>query len=466
MRSVVPLALVAACLATGLGAAQEPQQIFRGSSDTVRVFVTVTDRDGRLVTTLTRDQFEVRDEGKPQPITVFDHSAQPIRLIVMLDVSGSMEGNLSLLRAASEQLFERLRPDDVVRVGTFGLEVTISPSFTRDTEELRAALPSAIASNAPTPLWRAVDDAIDGFSDEGDARRVILVLSDGKDTGPGRLGQRFVSLFDIVDHAREADVMIYAVGLRSRGAMPAQPAIGREGLIRMLTSDLPDPGLARAALETGGGYLEIRPRDDLGEAFAQVADELHSQYLLGFEPAVRDGKVHDIDVRIAVRGLKSRARKTYLAPKVWSIVVSPGGAMFNRFDEPLRRTLVYARMLATQEGAGDVSPMHLLRGILMATPRRVESPTLPAELEALRSRLAPKPVAVVGSMHEVLFSEVTLLTFDRATEEADRLGHDAIRPGHMLLALAAQIDTPVGESLDGAGVTRQVILACLRGEGE
>ena len=101
--------------------------MFRGGSDAVRVFVTVTDRDGRLVTTLTQDDFEVRDEGKPQPITLFDNTPQPIRLIVMLDVSGSMEGNLPLLRDAVAQLFARLRPDDVARVGTFGHEVDDQP---------------------------------------------------------------------------------------------------------------------------------------------------------------------------------------------------------------------------------------------------------------------------------------------------------------------------------------------------
>lgn len=99
-----------------MAAAQQP--VFRGTANTVRLFATVTDRDGRLVTTLTRDQLEVRDEGKPQPITVFDNSPQPIRLIVMLDVSGSMEGTLPLLRASVDQLAARLRPDDVVRLGS------------------------------------------------------------------------------------------------------------------------------------------------------------------------------------------------------------------------------------------------------------------------------------------------------------------------------------------------------------
>src|SRR5687767_12269088 len=129
---------VAACTLGTLAAARQ-QPIFRGAGDAVRVFVTVTDGDGRLVTTLARDDFEVRDEGKPQPITLFDNTPQPVRLIVMLDVSGSMEGNLPLLRAAAEQLFARLRPDDVARVGTFGHKIAISPVFTHDLDQLRTA---------------------------------------------------------------------------------------------------------------------------------------------------------------------------------------------------------------------------------------------------------------------------------------------------------------------------------------
>jgi hypothetical protein len=83
----------------------------------------------------------------------------------------------------------------------------------------------------------------------------------------------------------------------------------------MMEADLPDPGLARVAEQTGGGYTEIRFGQDLGAAFASVADELHGQYLLGFAPPKRDGKAHDIDVRVAQRGLKPRARKSYVAPK-------------------------------------------------------------------------------------------------------------------------------------------------------
>jgi Ca-activated chloride channel family protein len=301
-----------------IGAAGQEQPVFRGASDAVHVFVTVTDRDGRLVTTLTRDQFEVRDEGRPQPITVFDNSPQPVRLIVMLDVSGSMEGNLPLLRAAAEQLFARLRPDDRARVGTFGHEIAIGPAFTRDVDELREALPRMIAHDAPTPLWRAVDQALSAMTDaaEGEAtgRPVVLVLSDGKDSGPTGFRQRFVSQVEVIERARDEDVMIYAIGLRSRSRQPPRPGIGRGGLQAMLTADLPDPGLARVAEDTGGGYAEIRFGEDLGAAFERVVDELHSQYLIGFDPPRRDGKVHDIDVRVSERGLKPRARKNYVAP--------------------------------------------------------------------------------------------------------------------------------------------------------
>jgi Ca-activated chloride channel homolog len=305
---------LAASVLAILGAAERQQPTFRGTGEAVRVFVTVTDRDGRLVPALMRDDFEVRDEGKPQAITLFDNTPQPIRLIVMLDVSGSMEGNLPLLRAASEQLFARLRPDDVARVGTFGREVTISPTFTRDPDALRSALPTAIAPDAPTPLWRAIDEAVKAFGDDDSGRPVILVLSDGKDTGPMNFGQGFISQVEVIDRSRAGDVMVYGIGMRSRGRRPMTPGVGPGGLQAMLTADLPDPGLARVAEETGGGYTEIRFGQDLAAAFAQVADELHSQYLIGFAPPKRDGKVHEIEVRVNRKDMKPRARKSYVAP--------------------------------------------------------------------------------------------------------------------------------------------------------
>ena len=315
--SVAIVALVFA--AHGIGAQapqQQPQQppVFRGAPvDQVPVFVTVTDRDGRLVPALTREDFEVRDEGKPQPITLFDNSPRPIRLIVMLDVSGSMLGNLPLLRGATEQLIARLMPEDGARVGAFGHDVTISPEFTRNAVDLRRTFPTEILEDAPTPLWRALDTAIGGFG-ETKERRVVLVLSDGGDSGMINFKQGFFSQAEVIDRARREDVMIYAIGMRSRTRIPPG-GINGGNLQAMLSADLPDPGLARVAEETGGGYAEIRPGQDLAAEFARVADELHAQYMIGFDPPRRDGKKHGIDVKMKKGGLKPRARKDYVAPK-------------------------------------------------------------------------------------------------------------------------------------------------------
>lgn len=305
-----------ACIVLSVVGLTAQQPTFRGSSDAIRVFVTVTDRDGRLVTTLAQGDFEIRDEGKPQPITLFDNTPQPVRLIVLLDVSGSMEGNLPLLRGATEELLARLRPDDVIRLGTFGRDVTISSTFTREPSRILASIPRSIEPDAPTPLWRAIDEAMTAFADDdGDGRAVILVLSDGKDSGQLAFNQRPASQAGVIDRARDRGVMIYGVGMQSRSSRQRQPGFGIDGLRAAMTDNLPDPGLAKVAEETGGGYAEIRFGEDLGAAFTRVADELHSQYLIGYDPPKRDGKVHEIDVRVSQRGLKPRGRKSYVAPR-------------------------------------------------------------------------------------------------------------------------------------------------------
>jgi len=302
------------CLVLFAGAAvrlvAQQTPVFRTTGDVVPVFVTVTDKSDRIVTNLTRDDFQVLDNGRPQPITVFDNSPQPIRLIVLLDVSTSMMGNLPLLRGACEVLFSHLRPEDAARLGTFGDDIIISPRFTTDVAELMSAVPRDISPNAPTPLWRAMDQAMGELAGIGE-RRVVLVMSDSKDSMAGKFGQKFISQLDVTDRAQREEIMVYGIGLRSRGPMPSMGG----NPMAALTEDFPDPGLGTVALATGGGYFEVRPRDDLNATFARVADELHSQYLLGFAPPARDGKAHKIEVKMTPRDLKVRARKNYVAPR-------------------------------------------------------------------------------------------------------------------------------------------------------
>jgi hypothetical protein len=124
---------------------------------------------------------------------------------------------------------------------------------------------------------------------------------------------------EILDRSHRDNVMIYAVAMQSRGVPGSRAVmggpIGGGGLMGQMTANLPNPEFGKTAVETGGGYVELRPRDDLGAAFARIVEELHSQYLVGFAPPVKDGKRHDIDVRLSDRSLKARARGNYLAPR-------------------------------------------------------------------------------------------------------------------------------------------------------
>ena len=295
-------------------AAFAPQAVqnqgFRSTADVVPVFATVRDQAGRLVPDLTREDFEILDNGTPQSLTLFDNSPQPVRLITLLDFSGSMSSNLPILRSATLELMKQLGPDDLFRLGTFGKDIRITPTFTRDVNEIAALFPTFIPGDAPTPLWLAIDQAMAEFASSGGGRRVVLVLSDGKDSGyqPGR---RFLTPIDVGNRATQEDVMIYGIGMRSSPATVSP--VGIQPLAARLTSDLPDPALGIVAGDTGGGYFELRGRDNLADAFARVLDELHRQYLLGFAPPVRDGKTHKIEVRTKDRSLKVQARKAYVA---------------------------------------------------------------------------------------------------------------------------------------------------------
>jgi Ca-activated chloride channel family protein len=125
---------------------------------------------------------------------------------------------------------------------------------------------------------------------------VVLAFTDGDDTA-SRVG-----MGDVLDRARDEEVMIYAIGLESEYFNGQRQVRTR-----------PDRGLRRLAEETGGGYFELKKADDLGPTFTRVAQELHSQYALGFSPTTLDGREHRLAVRMKQPGMTARARKTYIA---------------------------------------------------------------------------------------------------------------------------------------------------------
>ena len=146
----------------------------------------------------------------------------------------------------------------------------------------------------PTRLNDAIATSLDAL--EGvDGRRVVLVFTDGEDTS-SKIGFRTV-----LERARDEEVMVYSIGLESEFFNGQRVQRSR-----------PSRDLRKISDETGGGYFELKKNDQLAPTFTRVAQELRSQYLLGFAPATLDGKVHKLEVRSRT-GTTVRARKSYLA---------------------------------------------------------------------------------------------------------------------------------------------------------
>lgn len=303
LAAVVALGLLASSLAA-------QQRTFRGGVQTVPVYATVTDRDGRLVPDLRQEHFEIYDNGKLVPITNFTADVQPLTVVVMLDTSGSMTLYLDLLKLAAEQFVIRLLPEDQAKIGSFNDKVLFGPPqgapFTGDRDRLIRILQNEIQFGNPTRLWDAVTLSMAELSEQP-GRRVVLVFTDGDDNASQLAGKD-----DVIERAQADNFMIYGIGYRSRYF---------DG--RSWVTTRPDRGLRPLAQESGGGYFELTAAHELGPTFTRVADELHRQYVLGFSPEMLDGKVHKLEVRVKVDGMRVRARQSYLATPASQ---TPGGS--------------------------------------------------------------------------------------------------------------------------------------------
>jgi VWFA-related protein len=327
--------------------------------------VTVVDRTGALVRDLTAEDFEIFDNGVKRPLTVFANTTQPITVVVLLDRSGSVRAHYRLVARAAEAFVRHLLPDDRARVGSFSEGVRIGPeAFTSDQRELLRILRDDLLETGPTPLWNATATAIDALAREEDGRRVVLVFTDGKDApGPVPIATSFG---EVRDRVLTEEIMVYAIGLTAtcptltpapspaparaptlreqRGGVrlprpgpiggprfpfplpplpptpdPRFPPIGtppfepKKSPATSCRPSGPDPGLRVLAAAGGGGFFELDDADDLDATFRRVAEELHQQYLLGFDAPANDGQVHTLEVRLRRADLTSRARTSYIA---------------------------------------------------------------------------------------------------------------------------------------------------------
>lgn len=291
------LAALAGVVAVGSLHAQHPT--FRAGVDLVTFGVTVVDRRGQIVTDLTEDDFEIREDGTAQVIRYFargDASDElgHMRLGLLLDLSGSMERDLEMSRSAAIRFLNALPEAQDITIAEFESEVRVGrytqADFARLVERIRT---SKLGS------WTAFYDALGLYLDGADwldGRKVLVMYTDGIDT---RSALRFDEMMSLV---RASDVTVYAVGL-----LRHQSGMARlEGRQR----------LTRIAEATGGQAFFPSALKDLDEAYAKVVAEIKGQYHLGYTSTNRamDGTWREVEIRLARPELRVRTREGYFAP--------------------------------------------------------------------------------------------------------------------------------------------------------
>lgn len=304
------VALVVFALLAGSPGAQ--QTTFRASVNSVPIYATVRDQAGRLVTDLGQGDFSVFDNGKVQTLTSFSSEIQPVSVVVMLDRSGSMEERFAQTRSAVEQFVRKLLPADEARIGNFGSEIRIKPDeFTSDHDALIGALNESLQEAGSSPVWTAVDKSLAALG-KAKSRRVVLLFSDGHNQPA--FNQFRADIADVLHRAEVDEAMVYVIAVAGQ-TMTTSPfgVLGRNQQLGAAVVEPPHPDLKKLADQTGGGYFELAKAEDLVARFAQVADELHRQYLLGFSAEKLDGKTHKLEVKVGKSTMTVRARKTYVA---------------------------------------------------------------------------------------------------------------------------------------------------------
>ncbi len=270
-------------------------QTFRSDVTTVPVTVTVTDAQGRLVTGLSRDDFEVYEEGLEQRVTQFTDERVPVSVGMMLDASDSMRGQpiVDARGAVDRFLGELLDPGDEAFVATFNHGTRLAAVWTRPPSLLRHAL-DAVRPSGGTAIYDALATASPMFERRTHTRAAFVLVSDGADTASDR------TLLQALDVVRTSDAVVYAVGIDSADAR---------------ASTRVNPQALREITGLSGGYTEIvHSAADLGPATERIAQELNTQYTIGYSPTRKpDSRWRAIRVRVRHDDYAVRARRGYFA---------------------------------------------------------------------------------------------------------------------------------------------------------
>jgi VWFA-related protein len=288
--------------ASAVLAAQPPfraERPFQTGIEVTSITATVTDGEGHLVVDLPREAFEVFEDGDPQPITQFTRERVPVGLGVLLDISDSMFGRrIEDARTAVDRfLFDLLDPADEFFLMAFNHKPRAMTGWTRVQTEVQRAL-AGLRPSGGTAIYDAIVESMPLLDVRSRIRGALLVISDGADTAST------AGLRDVRAALLRSDVFIYAIAIDSPERQPINTRVNAEAL-REITG------------ESGGRTEIVRSSSDLVEATARIAEELNSQYVLGYtSPRGADNKYHSIRVRIRAPGgaeYRVRSRSGYIA---------------------------------------------------------------------------------------------------------------------------------------------------------
>jgi Ca-activated chloride channel homolog len=270
-------------------------QSFRSRIDIVQVTVAVTDSEGRLITGLTKEDFQIFEDGNQQEITQFTDARVPVSLGVLLDASDSMRGQpiVDARDALDRFVGELLLGEDEALVATFNHRPRLAAPWTMPPSKTKDSLASLRPSGG-TAIYDALASTSKLFEQRNHVRAAMVLISDGADTASDH------SLLQALEDIRRSDALVYAIAIDSADAKESTRV---------------NPEALREITSLTGGYTEVvRTAADLGPATARIADELNKQYTLGYASSrPPDGTWRSIRVRITGGKYFARARRGYYA---------------------------------------------------------------------------------------------------------------------------------------------------------
>ena len=299
-RLLLSLIAIAAALSVS---AQEKSQVFRAGVDVVSLNVTVVDGQGHYITDLADSNFSVFEDGVKQDLTFFNKSNLPIALSLLIDSSASMEQRMPIAQEAAIGFARKIRPQDLGQIVDFDSRVEILQGFTNKPDELEKAI-KATSSGGSTALHNAVYISIKELAKvraknpDEIRRQAIVLLSDGEDTSS------LVSFEEVLELAKRSETAIYTIGLQPRETSQLKGFREAEFVLRQF------------AQETGGRAYFVQKAEDLKDIYSQIADELSSQYTMGYAPknVKRDGAYRRLVVQVDRPNVTTRTKRGYYAP--------------------------------------------------------------------------------------------------------------------------------------------------------